>query len=107
MVAGFVSIEPDGHIDFLFVHKARQRQGIGSALLDRAIEQARLWGLSEVFTEASITARPFFKAHGFAIVKQQTVICRGVEMTNFVMEKTLVANKASQVIGASAPQPER
>ena len=37
----------------------------------------------------SITAKPFFQRMGFAVVKEQTVDCRGEIFTNFAMEKIL------------------
>jgi hypothetical protein len=36
-----------------------------------------------------VTARPFFERNGFRVVREQRVSCRGVEMTNFAMEKPL------------------
>lgn len=46
-------------------------------------------GLGRIFTEASITARPFFERQGFRVVREQTVSRQGVSMINFVMEKDL------------------
>ena len=40
-----------------------------------------------VTTHASITARPFFEARGYRVVRQQQVERQGVALTNFVMEK--------------------
>jgi len=42
-----------------------------------------------LFTEASITARPFFEAQGFAVLAPQVVRCRGVEFVNYRMERVL------------------
>lgn len=42
--------------------------------------------LKRVFAEVSITAKPFFEAKGFKVVKQQNVDIRGVKLTNFIME---------------------
>lgn len=39
-----------------------------------------------VFAEVSITAKPFFEAKGFKVVKQQIVDIKGVKLTNFIME---------------------
>jgi putative acetyltransferase len=89
LLVGFISIERTGHIDFLFVHKDRQRQGIASALLGRALDLARQWGLARVFTEASLTARPFFERHGFAVTRPEDVIRHGVTLRRFHMERKL------------------
>ena len=66
--AGFADLEPDGHIDRFFVSADHQRRGVGRALLDALLAEARRLGLARVFTEASLTARPFFERHGFAVL---------------------------------------
>ena len=38
-------------------------------------------------THASRTALPFFLARGWRVVKEQTVVRRGVALNNYVMEK--------------------
>jgi putative acetyltransferase len=86
-VVGFTDLEADGHLDMMFVHPARQRTGIASALLDTAEQAARAQGLARLFTESSITARPFFAAHGFEVLRQQTVRRNGQDLVNFAMEK--------------------
>ena len=88
-VVGFVSIERSGHLDFLFVHKDRQRRGIGSALLEAAIGLARGWQLSKVFTEASLTAKGLFERFGFVTVQVEDIVRRGVTLRRHRMECTL------------------
>ena len=89
MVAGFVSIEENGHVDLLYVHKDRQRQGVGSALLGRVIELAIQWKLASVYTEASITARGLFERHGFEVVEAEDVVRRGVTLRRYRMSRRL------------------
>ena len=88
-VAGFGELERNGHIDCLYCHHAYQRQGVGAAIYRRIEEQARALSIARLFAEASITARPFFERQGFSLVRQQTVVRQGAELTNFVMEKIL------------------
>jgi putative acetyltransferase len=88
-VLGFTDVEPDGHLDHLFVHHFHQRGGIASALHGAAEAAAQRFGAPKLFTEASITARPFFLRQGYAEVRRQTVSVRGVELTNYAMEKPL------------------
>lgn len=88
-IAGFSDLEPDGHIDMLYVHPDFQRRGIARVLLEHIEETARTTGLRGLYTEASITARPVFEAMGFRAVLPQTVTIRGQTMTNFRMEKQL------------------
>jgi putative acetyltransferase len=86
-VVGFVELEGDGHVDTLYVHHEYQGRGIASALLDRVEAEARRLGLSRLYTEASITAKPFFQARGFSMVRPQVVEVRGHTFRNFVMDK--------------------
>lgn len=88
-VVGFAELEEDGHLDMLYLRKDAVRRGVGQRLY-RAVEQeARGQGLGRIFTEASVTARPFFERQGFRVTQAQTVLVRGVSLTNFAMEKYL------------------
>ena len=89
VLAGFGELEPDGHLDCLYCDHRYQRRGVGSSILRMIEKEAVSSGLSRLFTEASITARPFFEAHGFVVLKEQTVLRNGVQLTNFAMEKRL------------------
>jgi putative acetyltransferase len=91
-IVGFSDLEPDGHLDMMFVHPARQGIGVASALLATAEAAARAQGLTAIFTHASITARPFFERRGFRVVAEQSVEKRGQRLTNFRMEKALAGN---------------
>jgi putative acetyltransferase len=87
VVVGFAELEGDGHVDTLYVHHEYQGCGIASALLDLIEAEARRLGLSRLYTEASITAEPFFSARGFSMVRPQVVEVRGHTFRNFVMDK--------------------
>jgi putative acetyltransferase len=88
-VAGFSDLEPDGHLDMMFVHPDYQGIGVASLLLRQVEEAAIALGLKRIFTEASKTARPFFARRGFVIDGEQLVGKRGERMTNFRMHKLL------------------
>jgi putative acetyltransferase len=88
-IAGFSDLEPDGHVDMLYVHPDLQRRGVARALLKHVEEAARTAGLRRLYTEASITARAVFEAIGFRAIGPQTVTIRSVSMTNYRMEKSL------------------
>jgi putative acetyltransferase len=87
--AGFTDLEPDGHLDMLFVHPAWNGKGVASALLQVVEDTARQQNLQRIFTEASITARPFFERRGFQVITEQVVETRGQWLKNFRMEKWL------------------
>ena len=65
-----------------FVRPDYQRMGIGTAICNKL--EGAVQG--NVFTHASITAKPFFEKRGYKVIKRQTVKRRGVLLTNFVME---------------------
>jgi putative acetyltransferase len=89
IAAGFADLESNGHLDMLFVHAGYQHQGVASALLRHIEEHAIAIGISRIFTEASITARPFFEKKGFKLITAQIVEIRGQQLKNFRMEKIL------------------
>ncbi len=90
---GFTDLEPDGHLDMMFVHPAHQGVGVATALLERVETAARGQGLARIFTEASITARPFFERRGFRLLAAQIVRVRGQALANFRMEKLLTRDR--------------
>lgn len=90
-IVGFADWEDNGHLDRFYVHKDRQGLGVGKHLLDVVERSARERGIKRMFTEASITARPFFERQGYAVIAEQQVPLRGQVFTNYRMDKSLVA----------------
>lgn len=90
-VVGFAELEGNGHIDAFYVHPAHQREGVGAALAARIEQEAERLGIAILFTEASITAEPFFKKRGFETVREQEVHYGGAVFKNYSMTKTTKA----------------
>ncbi|BDI20226.1 acetyltransferase [Nostoc cf. commune SO-36] len=88
-IVGFAELEADGHIDCFYCHSKYQGKGIGSKLLIHIESTAKLQGIQRLYTEASITAKPFFAKRRFSVVREQQVERRGVWFQNYVMEKYL------------------
>src|ERR671917_1738280 len=88
-VVGFCELEEDGHLDMFYVRKDAVGRGIGRSLYEAAERAARRWDLGLLFTEASVTARPFFERQSFRVLGERRVLRLGVELTNFAMEKIL------------------
>lgn len=88
-VLGFADVSRVGLLDRLYVHHAHQRQGVASRLCQALEGLAAHRGIVRLETHASITAKPFFEARGYRLVKEQQVMRHGVLLTNFVMEKYL------------------
>ncbi len=90
-IIGFSSMNTEGYLHSLFVHKDYQRVGVGSLLLSAVEKKAREYGVSEITSEVSLTARPFFEKRGYEVVKVQKRRANRLELTNFVMRKRLKA----------------
>lgn len=88
LIVGFASITPDGYLDYMYVHKNYQRKGIATELL-KAIEKYVVeTGLTEIWSDVSITAKPFFLSKGFKISKTYLKEFRGVYFQNTIMTKS-------------------
>jgi putative acetyltransferase len=88
-ILAFAELEDDGHLDMFYCRSNFVRSGVGSKLYSAIEVPALDLRIARIFAEVSITARPFFERCGFSAVQQQTVLRRGVELTNFQMEKRL------------------
>lgn len=58
---------PDGHIGRMAVRQAARGTGVGAALLQALMAQARARGDTLVALSAQTHAAPFYQRHGFAI----------------------------------------
>lgn len=89
-LAGFGNIEDDGHLDMLFIHPLHQRSGVATALLKWMELAVVKMGIPVMFTEASITAKPFFIGHGFQLIEAQQVSVRGQSFINYRLHKVVM-----------------
>ena len=90
-VLGFISLAPEGHIGFLYVHAEHGRQGVAQALFLMLLAEAERRGLTRLTTDASHTARPFFERQGFRVLQRNERDLDGVVLENFRMERMLGA----------------
>lgn len=88
-LAGFISYGPDGHIDLIFTAPNYARRGVASALYRQCEENLIALGVSELYTEASVVARPFFQRHGFEVEDERRTIVRGAHFLRYVMRKQI------------------
>jgi UPF0176 protein len=88
-IIGFAELEANGHIDCFYCHKDYQRRGVGTRLYQTIETKAVELGIKKLYTEASITARAFFKSRGFVITKEQQVLGWGEKFINYAMAKEL------------------
>ena len=89
VIVGYTDLQPDGLLDHFFCHHQYQGVGVGRALMNHIFDCAEDRGISRLYSEVSVTARPFYERQGFKVVKEQLIEVRGQELCNFVMEKHL------------------
>jgi putative acetyltransferase len=92
-IVGFATLDNGNYIDLLYVHKNHQRQGIADSLYENIENEAKRQNQSSLTSNVSKTARPFFEKVGFEVTKEQTVVRRNVELTNYKMEKKINPNR--------------
>jgi putative acetyltransferase len=88
-IVGYASLGNDEYIDFLYVHKDYQRQGIANILYIEIEKEAIKRKATVLSSDVSENARRFFEKKGFKTVIPQKNIIRGVEIINYKMKKTL------------------
>ena len=86
-LVGFAEFKNNGYIDCFYVHHEWIGKGIGKALMKEIFIRAKKSNIKRIFADVSITAKPFFEKMGFSVIKKQIIIRKGVELTNFPMEK--------------------
>ncbi|MGM0569833.1 GNAT family N-acetyltransferase [Marinobacter sp.] len=88
-LAGFISYERNGQIDLIYTAPNYARKGVASALLRKAEEHLRSLDVTELHTEASVVAKPFFQRHGFEVEQEHQTTVRGAHFLRYIMRKPL------------------
>jgi ribosomal protein S18 acetylase RimI-like enzyme len=88
-IAGFLELDPDGHIDCAYVNPDFQRRGIMTGLVQHAIVVATAMNLPRLYVEASIGARCLFERLGFQLLTEQEVQIGEERLVNYRMELML------------------
>ncbi|EGA68936.1 GCN5-like N-acetyltransferase [Vibrio sinaloensis DSM 21326] len=87
IIAGYADLQDDGLIDHFYCHREFQGQGVGRELMTHIHQLAEQKGLDYLYSNVSITARPFFERFGFSVTKEQRNEREGVLLINYRMEK--------------------
>ena len=85
VVAGFMTLEPDGHVGFAYVAPEEMGRGTAAALYAALLNEALCKRLKSLTTEASHLAKPFFEKFGWQVVTSQQVERHGVLIPNYKM----------------------
>lgn len=88
-VMGFVDLEADGHIDFLYVDPDAAGQGVATRMLDELERSARSAGIERLYVEASEPARRVFERRGYTVTARRDFEISGVAIHNYAMERLI------------------
>lgn len=86
---GFMSLAPEGYIDFAFIRPEAQGTGLFRRLFDMIEDKARSQNEPRLWTHASLMAQPAFAAVGFAVVEREVVQIGNEHFERAKMEKQL------------------
>jgi len=86
---GYADVQGSGYIDHFFVSGWHPRQGIGSALMKFIESEAVHMGVTELTSNVSRTAQPFFARFGFVVIENRVPVMRDVEVPNAFMRKIM------------------
>ena len=86
-VVGYADLQPSGYIDHFFISGTHSHRGIGSQLMRHLLVQAQALRISELTSDVSRTAQPFYERFGFAVVEQRYPQLRGVVVPNALMRR--------------------
>ncbi len=95
-LVGFASLRDKDYLDFFYVHKDYQGQGVAKQLYEAIEKEANERNAKSISSDVSITAKPFFESRGFTTLREQKNKVRGVELINYKMEKVLSAETNPQ-----------
>jgi len=88
-IVAFGQLYPSDHINYLYCGVRGRGKGFAAAILAALEREALRSPISEIFTEASLIARPFFEKHGYQILVREVVSRDGVLLPRFKMHKVL------------------
>jgi putative acetyltransferase len=86
-LVGYADVQENGCIDHFFVSGKHPRQGIGRSLMAAIETEAKNMRLTELTSDVSKTAQPFFAKFGFRLIQQRVPVVRGIEIPNALMRK--------------------
>lgn len=86
---GYSSMNKNGYMHSMFVHKDWQGKGVATLLLSEVERIAIQYEVKEITSEVSKTARPFFEHKGYVVECEQKQQANRLKLTNYKMKKVL------------------
>ena len=91
-ILGYADLQSSGYIDHFFVRGGYSGRGIGKQLMNFLLQKAKEKDITELSSDVSLAAQPFFKKFGFKPIISKKVEVRGVELENALMKKEMLTN---------------
>ncbi|MFC1810385.1 GNAT family N-acetyltransferase [Patescibacteria group bacterium] len=88
-IIGFCDHSLDGEFWGLYIHKDFIGKGVGSRLLKVAEESLKKMGFKKVHLVSTVTAKNFYKKHGYRVIKKGLHSINNQKLEIFEMVKTL------------------
>ncbi len=89
-ILGYADLQSSGYIDHFFVRGGYSGKGIGKQLMNFLLQKAKEKHITELSSDVSLAAQPFFKKFGFKTIRSKKVEVRGVELENALMKKDML-----------------
>ncbi|MBI2558670.1 GNAT family N-acetyltransferase [Candidatus Woesearchaeota archaeon] len=86
-IVGYGDFKKDGELAGLYVHKGYQRKGVGYSLLKKIEKSARQKGIKKLFLSSTITAKGFYKKHGYKLIRKTKFPIKNQKLAVYSMEK--------------------
>jgi len=88
-IIGYADLQSSGLIDHFYCDHRWQRKGVGTMLMKKIHDEAKVLGITTLISEVSITAKPFYISQGFSVIQEQWLEVRGQKLNNYKMQKVL------------------
>ena len=88
IIISFASLDKMACVDFMYVHKDFQNFGVGTKLLEVLESEAYEDSFNGIWSDVSITAKPFFFKKGFKEKEIYTKKVQDIEFENTIMIKS-------------------
>jgi putative acetyltransferase len=88
-LAAFGQLHPANHINLLYCIPEFSGRGIASAILQRLEAMAQALDVTEILTEASLSARSYFEHRSYQIIAIEIVTRQGIDLQRVRMKKRL------------------
>lgn len=88
-LAGFMSLEPGGYVDFAYIRPSAQGSGLFRKLFDAVRSKALADGETHLSTHASLMAQPAFRTMGFETLAHEVVAVKDQELKRAHMQLAL------------------